>query len=104
MSSKPLSRLDRILLKGLYTNDRGQLENPTLFKLKNTADAPDFEIVQNTPIGEKPELLGEIAPIDEKPVLLGDNEKPAAVPDNPQSESATDRNLCEVGDLPDDNE
>lgn len=30
LTKRPLSRLDRILLKGFYTNDRSELENATL--------------------------------------------------------------------------
>jgi len=30
LTKRPLSRLDRILLKGFYTNDKGELENSTL--------------------------------------------------------------------------
>jgi len=30
LTRRPLSRLDRILLKGFYTNDRCELENATL--------------------------------------------------------------------------
>ena len=30
LTQRPLSRLDRMLLKGFYTNDRTELENPSL--------------------------------------------------------------------------
>lgn len=35
LTKRPLTRLDRILLKGFYTNDRIELENPSLLPAKN---------------------------------------------------------------------
>lgn len=34
LTKRPLTRLDRILLKGFYTNDRIELENPSLLPAK----------------------------------------------------------------------
>jgi len=38
LTKRPLTRLDRILLKGFYTNDRVELENPSLLPAKLDSD------------------------------------------------------------------
>lgn len=35
LTKRPLTRLDHILLKGFYTNDRNELENPSLLPRKS---------------------------------------------------------------------
>jgi len=39
--NESISRLDRILLKGFYTNDKDELENPSILKSSGVKKEPE---------------------------------------------------------------
>ena len=70
LTKRPLKRLDRMLLKGFYTNDRLELENPSL--LTSTPPEPAEHIDQVHPEPNDrvhPEPNGRVPPEPDDRVL-----------------------------------
>lgn len=76
LTKRPLKRLDRMLLKGFYTNDRLELENPSL--LTSTAPEPAEHIDQVHPEPNDrvhPEPNGRVPPEPDDRVLPEPNDR-----------------------------